>query len=102
MPQLSQQPQQQSQQVQIKADDAVLKGTYANMMQVAHTKEEFVLDFMNLLPPQGALVSRVITSPGHLKRIVAALQDNLQRYEKQFGAIEQADQPGGEVGFSAR
>lgn len=101
MPQTSQQPQ-QSQQVQIKADDAALKGTYANMMQVAHTKEEFVLDFMNLLPPQGTLVSRVITSPGHLKRIVAALKDNLERYEKQFGNIEQAAGPEQEIGFSPR
>lgn len=88
--------------MQIKADDAALKGVYANMMQVAHTKEEFVMDFMNLLPPQGMLVSRVVTSPGHLKRIVAALQDNLQRYEKQFGKIEEAEAPRSDVGFGPR
>lgn len=90
------QPQQQ--QIQIKASDETLRGAYANMMQVAHTKEEFVLDFMNVLPPQGMLVSRVVTSPGHLKRIVAALQDNLKRYEAQFGAIAEAAAPEG-VGF---
>lgn len=88
--------------MQIKADDATLKGSYANMMQVAHTKEEFVMDFMNLLPPQGMLVARVVTSPGHLKRIVAALKDNLDRYEKQFGKIAEASAPQTEVGFTAR
>lgn len=98
MPQL--QPQQQ--QVQIKADDATMKGAYANMMQVAHTKEEFVMDFMNLLPPQGMLVSRVITSPGHLKRIVAALKDNLEKYEKQFGSIAEAQAPNSDIGFGPR
>jgi hypothetical protein len=40
----------QEQQVQIKVTDEVLKGAYANMVQVAHTQEEFILDFMNLLP----------------------------------------------------
>lgn len=94
--QYNQQPQQQ--QIQIKANDETMRGVYANLMQVAHTKEEFVLDFMNILPPQGTLQTRVITSPGHLKRIVAALQDNLSRYEKQFGKVEEAKEPGG-VGF---
>lgn len=90
------------QQLQIKADDATMKGTYANMMQVAHTKEEFVMDFFNVLPPQGMLASRVITSPGHLKRIVAALKDNLERYEKQYGKIEEASAPSSELGFGSR
>lgn len=93
---------QPQQQLQIKASDETLKGAYANMMQVAHTKEEFVMDFMNLLPPQGMLVARVVTSPGHLKRIVAALTDNLSRYEKQFGKIAEAQAPQAEVGFSPR
>jgi len=81
------------QQVQIKIDDKVLKGSYANAMQVAHTKEEFVLDFINLFPPQGVVTARVITSPGHLKRIIAALQDNIAKYETQYGRIEEAAAP---------
>ncbi|MBI3115656.1 MAG: DUF3467 domain-containing protein [Candidatus Kerfeldbacteria bacterium] len=92
----------QPQQLQIKADDATMRGAYANMMQVQHSKEEFVMDFMNLFPPQGLLTARVITSPGHLKRIAAALKDNLDKYEKQFGQIEEASAPGAEVGFQAR
>jgi hypothetical protein len=69
-------------QLQIKISDDVLKGAYANAMQIIHTKEEFVLDFMNLSPHQGVGIvnSRVIMSPGHLKRVIAALQDNLKRY----------------------
>ena len=81
------------QQVQIKIDDKVLKGSYANAMQVGHTKEEFVLDFINLFPPQGVVTARVITSPGHLKRIIAALQDNIAKYETQYGRIEEAAAP---------
>ncbi|PIZ00625.1 DUF3467 domain-containing protein [bacterium (Candidatus Howlettbacteria) CG_4_10_14_0_8_um_filter_40_9] len=90
---------QQPQQIQIKADDATANGVYANMMQIAHTKEEFALDFMNIMPPQGALVSRIFTSPGHAKRILKALEENIKNYEKQFGNIEEAEEPKGGIGF---
>jgi hypothetical protein len=94
------QPQQQQRKIQIKISDDVLKGFHANAMAVAHSKEEFVLDFMNLYPWQGAGVvgARVITTPGHLKRIISALQENLKKYESQFGKVEEAKAPA-EMGF---
>ncbi|MDO8507690.1 MAG: DUF3467 domain-containing protein [bacterium] len=95
---MNQQPQQQ---VQIKADDQTAKGVYTNNLIIGHTKEEFVLDFLNVFPPQGALVSRVFTSPGHAKRIVKALEENVKKYEKQFGKIEESEAPDGDIGFKA-
>lgn len=86
-------------QIQVKAGDEVLKGQYANMVQVGHSGEEFVLDFMNLLPPTGQLVSRVIVSPSHFKRLTAAMQENVQSYEKQFGTISLAVVPDQTIGF---
>lgn len=77
----------------IKAADDALQGRYANMMQVSHAKEEFVLDFVFAHPPQGELISRLIVSPAHMKRILNALHDNVNRYEQQFGAIEEAGEP---------
>jgi len=93
-----QQPNQQ--QIQIKVSEALTPGTYANSMGVAHTKEEFIMDFMNLIPQQGVgmVVSRVITSPGHMKRILAAMKDNVEKYEKQFGKISEAQSPQ-DIGF---
>jgi len=88
-----------NQEVQVKADDKILKGRYANIMYIAHTKEEFVLDFLNVLPPQGSLVSRIITSPGHMKRILKALGDNIKQYEDKFGKIEEAEEPRKNLGF---
>ncbi|MBI2984398.1 MAG: DUF3467 domain-containing protein [Candidatus Kerfeldbacteria bacterium] len=88
------------QQIHIKAHDNVLQGVYANVLQISHTKEEVVFDFLNVMPPQGQLVSRVITSPGHAKRILTALADNLKRYEAQFGAVTAAKPPAGEFGFT--
>ncbi len=85
--------------MQIKAKDETLSGTYANAAQVQHTKEEFVLDFMSIFPPVGTLNSRVIMSPGHFKRMILAMQDNIQKYENKFGAIDEAQGPKYEHGF---
>ncbi len=79
----------------IKISDEDLKGRYSNLLRITHTREEFVLDFINVVPPQAVVSARIATSPGHLKRIIHALRDNLDRYEEQFGTIEQADEPSG-------
>ncbi|MBI4698043.1 MAG: DUF3467 domain-containing protein [Nitrospirae bacterium] len=67
-------------------------GVYANNMMVAHTREEFVMDFSFIVPPMGTVVARVVTSPGHLKRIINALHDNVKKYEAKFGTIVQAEE----------
>lgn len=91
----------QANQVQIKATDEKLKGEYSNTMQVIHTKEEFVLDFLNIFPPVGSLVSRVIVSPGQMKLIVSALQDNLKKYEASYGSVTPSEEPKSPIGFHA-
>ena len=101
MPNEQGQPNQQ--QIQIKITDDILRGAYANAMSVAHTKEEFILDFMTVIPHQraGTVSARILTSPGHLKRIISALQENLKKYEGSFGKVDIADAPGSEIGFTA-
>ena len=79
-----------------KIDDEELKGRYANLVRISHTREEFILDFINVVPPSGAVTARVITSPGHIKRLVRALEGNLRLYEQSFGPIAEA--PGPEAG----
>jgi hypothetical protein len=86
-------------QIQVKMSDEVLKGVYANMVQVGHSPEEFILDFMNLFPPTGIVSARVILSPAHAKRMVAALEDNLKKYEEQFGKIKEGSVPDHKIGF---
>jgi len=89
----------QPQQIQVKISDEVLKGVYANMAQIAHSKEEFVIDFLNLMPPSGIVNARVYLSPAHTKRLAAALLDNVKKYEEQFGKIEEGSQQAPEIGF---
>lgn len=83
--------------MQIQSDPQTTAGVYSNLMMVSHRKEEFVLDFLFVHPQRSQsgegvanLRSRVITSPEHTKRIVRALEENLRRYEEQFGPIEEA------------
>lgn len=80
----------------VKISDEELKGRYSNLLRITHTREEFILDFINLVPPQGIVTSRIVTSPGHLKRIIRALSANLDRYEQLFGTIQEAPEPVGD------
>ncbi len=83
--------------VQVQADPQTSLGVYANLMMVSHRKEEFILDFLFAQPQQtpsgetlATLRSRVVTTPEHAKRIVRALQENIQRYEAAFGVTAEA------------
>lgn len=80
------------QQLQIKADEKELQGSYSNLVMIHHNAEEFTLNFIYVFPnaPQGKLMSSVIVSPGHAKRLLRALAENIGRYESQFGPIPEA------------
>ena len=90
----------QKKELKIRIPEDVQSGVYANNAVVAHTREEFILDFVMAAPPAGTVVSRVIVSPGHLKRLIGALQNNLQKYEQTFGSIEKVDSPPINMGYS--
>ena len=76
--------------LQIQIDEAVAQGLYANMALVNHSDAEFTLDFIYVQPqqPKATVRSRIITSPRHMKRLIAAMVDNLQKYEARFGVVE--------------
>ena len=89
---------------EIKIADNIPGAEYTNIMQVNHTQEEFTMIFANVAGPTGKVVSKVITSPGHMKRIVEALGENIKKYEEQFGIIKTAVAPEAqkEIGFSEK
>jgi len=80
--------QQNAQELQIQIPPDIQKGAYANNMVVAHTQEEFILDFILATPPVGTVNARVIVSPSHAKRIAQAMIENIQKYEATFGEVE--------------
>lgn len=79
----------QGQQLQIDLPQTVAPGVYSNFAIISHSSSEFVVDFATLLPgvPKATVRSRVMLAPEHAKRLVQALQENIVRYEQQFGKI---------------
>jgi hypothetical protein len=85
----------QSFQLQIEIDPATANGAFVNMVLVNHNETEFTLDLVYVQPqaPKGTVRARAITTPKHMKRLLAAIQDNLARYEARFGVIDLGDAP---------
>jgi hypothetical protein len=76
--------------IQVQIDDDLSQGVYSNLVLINHTENEFVLDFAFIQPNSGRakVRTRVISSPRHTKRLIAALQKNIERYEERFGTID--------------
>jgi len=81
----------QPSQMQIQLTPEMQRGVYANQAYIAHTQEEFILDFILATPPGGVVNSRVIVSPTHARRLLATLQEAVGKYEQQFGPIGQIE-----------
>lgn len=68
----------------------IAQGTYANLAIISHSTSEFVVDFVRMMPgmPKAQVMSRVILTPEHAKRLAMSLQENISRYETMVGKIE--------------
>ena len=86
---------------EIKIADNIPGAEYANAMQINHNKDEFHMMFLNILGASGRVTGKIITSPGHYKRMIAAMTENLAKYEKENGEIKESIGPGKEIGFKA-
>lgn len=80
---------QNPQPLQIEIDENVARGTYTNLALITHSETEMLIDFLFLQPqtPKTKVLTRIVTSPVHAKRFLAALQDNIAKYEARFGPI---------------
>lgn len=87
--------------IKIDMDETIAQGIYSNLASISHTEAEFTVDFIYLQPqsPKAKVRSRVIISPGHAKRFFYALEDNIKKYEKQFGTIKITGNGNKKIGF---
>ena len=83
-------------QLDIELNDEVAQGTYSNLAVITHSSAEFVLDFVRIMPgvPKAQVKSRIILTPEHAKRLLRALDDNINKYEAVHGVIKDKG-PGG-------
>jgi hypothetical protein len=77
-------------QINIELNEEIAQGTYSNLAVITHSSSEFVVDFIRIMPgiPKAQVKSRIILTPEHAKRLVAALQDNIAKYEAVHGPIK--------------
>jgi hypothetical protein len=75
--------------LQLELPQEVAQGEYANFAIITHSSSDFIVDFARVLPgvPKAQVKSRVILAPEHAKRLLGALQENILRYEREFGPI---------------
>lgn len=79
--------------INIELSDEVAEGIYANLAIIQHSRSEFVVDFIKMLPgiPKAKVKSRIILTPQHAKRLAKALQENIKKFESMHGTIKEAD-----------
>lgn len=77
-------------QISIELKEDVAQGVYSNLAVITHSSSEFVIDFVRVMPgiPKAQVKSRVILTPEHAKRLMAALKDNIAKYESVHGTIK--------------
>ena len=82
-------------QINIELSEDIAEGIYSNLAIISHSNSEFVVDFIRMMPnvPQAKVKSRIILTPEHAKRLLTALADNINKFEQQFGNIEEKDVP---------
>jgi len=78
-------------QISIELNEETAQGIYSNLAVITHSSSEFVVDFVRIMPgiPKAQVKSRIILTPEHAKRLVAALQDNISKYESVHGHIKE-------------
>ncbi len=78
----------QSQQINIELPND-LEATYSNFAIISPSPSEIVIDFARLLPgnPSSKVLARVVLTPLNAKLLLRALQENLSKYEEQFGEV---------------
>lgn len=95
------QAQQGQSQLNIELTEEVAEGVYSNLVMLAHSSEEFILDFIRVMPgvPKAKVKSRIIVTPAHAKRLLRALADNIERFERSHGEIDESRHEGPAVHF---
>ena len=81
-------------QINIELPEEIADGEYSNLAIITHSNQEFIVDFVRLAPglPKAKVKSRIILTPQHAKRLMAALAENVKKFEQMHGEIRDTEQ----------
>jgi hypothetical protein len=84
-------------QLNIELSEDVAEGIYSNLAIITHSNSEFVLDFIRVMPgvPKAKVKARIVLTPEHAKRLLTAIQDNIEKFENVNGRIKIQTEPTG-------
>lgn len=76
--------------IEIELSEEIAQGIYSNLAIISHSQSEFILDFVRVVPgsPKARVKSRILLTPERAQSLMAALQDNLSKFENAFGKIK--------------
>ncbi|MBP1670834.1 MAG: DUF3467 domain-containing protein [Bacteroidales bacterium] len=74
----------------IELGNDVAQGSYSNLAIITHSSSEFIIDYIRMMPgvPKPQVNNRIIMTAENAKRLFLALQDNIAKFESQYGEIE--------------
>ena len=77
-------------QLNIELSEEIAEGIYSNLAIITHSNSEFVLDFIRVMPgvPKAKVKARIVLTPEHAKRLLTAIQDNIEKFENVNGRIK--------------
>jgi hypothetical protein len=77
-------------QINIELSEEVADGTYSNLAIISHSHSEFILDFVQMMPgvPKGKVKSRIVMTPENAKRLMMALNENINTFEANNGILK--------------
>jgi hypothetical protein len=66
------------------------EGIYSNLALISHSPSEFIVDFARVMPgvQKTRVYARIVMTPAHAKMLLSALEENIKKFEGQFGVIK--------------
>ena len=78
---------------QLKLQDDVLSGNYANAVMIGHTPCEFCFDFITTFFPRSAVSCRVFMAAPGVPRLLDSLKHSFEKFQQKVAAAASSHPP---------
>jgi len=98
------QPKPPTQPINVELGEKESEGIYSNLALITHSSSEFLIDFARMLPgiPKAKVYARIVMTPQHARLLLNALDENIKKYETQFGKIRLFGAEEKDLGFQVK
>jgi hypothetical protein len=78
------------QRINVELGEKESEGIYSNLALISHSPSEFIVDFARVMPgvQKTRVYARIVMTPAHARMLLSALEENIKKFEGQFGAIK--------------